>query len=157
MQIAEADNTAQYWPNLGSQQSAIVIGPVSPFESVKCWADVGGLCRIFKLTELQPKLGRLSLLLWHPLSKVEEQESPWTPHYWAMCHFHHGKPFWKWENQSSPQHRPVTVPKINDGDQSLGQNLLPSAYRSYYSRNNTILATDLWKIFGNAGPALGRI
>ena len=37
------DNTAQYWPNLGSQESAIVIGPVSLFASVKCWADDGGL------------------------------------------------------------------------------------------------------------------
>ena len=39
MRIAEAGNTTQYWPNLGSQQSAIVIGPVSPFASVKCWVD----------------------------------------------------------------------------------------------------------------------
>ena len=29
--IAKANNTAQYWPNLGSQESAIVIRPVSPF------------------------------------------------------------------------------------------------------------------------------
>ena len=36
VRIAEADNTAQYWPNLGSQESAIVIGPVSPIASVKC-------------------------------------------------------------------------------------------------------------------------
>ena len=35
MRISEADNAAQYWPNLGSQQSAIAIGPVSPFASVK--------------------------------------------------------------------------------------------------------------------------
>ena len=41
VRITEADNTAQYWPNLGSQQLAIVIGPVSPFASVKCWADDG--------------------------------------------------------------------------------------------------------------------
>ena len=26
MRIAEGDNTAQYWPNLGSQESAIFIG-----------------------------------------------------------------------------------------------------------------------------------
>ena len=32
--IVEADNTAQYWPKLGSQLSAIVIGPVSPFASM---------------------------------------------------------------------------------------------------------------------------
>ena len=36
--------------NLGSRQSAIVIEPVSPFASVKCWADDGGLSRLFKLT-----------------------------------------------------------------------------------------------------------
>ena len=29
VRIAEADNMAHYWPNLGSQQSAVVIGPVS--------------------------------------------------------------------------------------------------------------------------------
>ena len=29
VRIAEGDNTALYWPNLGSQESAIVIGPVS--------------------------------------------------------------------------------------------------------------------------------
>ena len=29
VRIAEADNTAQYWPNIGSQESAIVIEPVS--------------------------------------------------------------------------------------------------------------------------------
>ena len=38
MRIAEGNNTTQYWPNLGSQESAIVIGPVSLFASVKCWA-----------------------------------------------------------------------------------------------------------------------
>ena len=43
VRFAEGDNTAQYWPNLGSQESAIVIGPVSMFASVKCWADVGSL------------------------------------------------------------------------------------------------------------------
>ena len=42
VRIAERDNTAQYWPILGSQESAIVIGPVSLFASVKCWADDGG-------------------------------------------------------------------------------------------------------------------
>ena len=41
LRIAEADNTVQYWRNLGIQQSAIVIGPVSPFALVKCWADDG--------------------------------------------------------------------------------------------------------------------
>ena len=57
---AEADNTAQYWSNLGSQQSIIVIGPVSPFASVKCWADDGDLYLLFKFTGLQPKLGPVS-------------------------------------------------------------------------------------------------
>ena len=54
VRIAETDNTAQYWLNLGSQQSAIVIGSVSSFATVKCWADDGGLCRLFKFTDLQP-------------------------------------------------------------------------------------------------------
>ena len=57
MRIDEVDNTAQYWPNLGSQQSAIGIGPVSSFEVVKCWADDVGLFRLFKFIDLQPKLG----------------------------------------------------------------------------------------------------
>ena len=52
VRIAEGDNTAQYWRNLGSQESAIVIGPVSLFASVKCWADDGGLFRLFKFTDL---------------------------------------------------------------------------------------------------------
>ena len=72
MQIAEADNTAQYWPNLGSQQLAIVIGLVSPFASVKCWTDDGGLCRMFKFTDLETKLGPVSAL------------------YQADCHFYYG-------------------------------------------------------------------
>ena len=29
VRIAEGNNTAQYWTNLGSEESAIVIGPVS--------------------------------------------------------------------------------------------------------------------------------
>ena len=32
VRIAEADNTAEYWPNLGSQQSTTVIGPVPPVQ-----------------------------------------------------------------------------------------------------------------------------
>ena len=62
MRIAKADNTAQYWPNLGSQQSAIFIGPVSLFASVKYWADDGGLFRLFKFTDLQSKLGLVTAL-----------------------------------------------------------------------------------------------
>ena len=62
VRIAEGDNMAQYLPNLGSQESAIVIGPVSLFASVKCWADDGGLFRLFKFTDLQPKLGPVSAL-----------------------------------------------------------------------------------------------
>ena len=81
VRIPEGDNTAQYWSNLGSQESAIVIGPVSLFAWVKCWADDGGLFRLFKFTDLQPKLGPVSAL--------------YQKHYWAMCHFYHGKPFWK--------------------------------------------------------------
>ena len=129
MRIAEAD---------------IVIGPVSPFASVKCWADDGGLCRP----------SRLSLLRWNPVSKVEEPESgSWTPHYWAMCHFYHGKPFWKWENQSSEEHPPVAVPKTSVNGKSLGQNCPPSAYRSYYSSNDTILA-NFWRFWVSVGPYL---
>ena len=56
VRIGEGDNTAQYWPNLGSQESAIVIGPVSLFASVKCWADDCGFFRLFTITDLQPKL-----------------------------------------------------------------------------------------------------
>ena len=81
----------------------------------------------------------------------------WTAHYWAMCHFYHGKPSWKWENQSSAQHWPVDVPKTSAGGQSLGQHWSPSAYRSYHFSNDTILAADLRQIFGDAGPVLGRI
>ena len=127
---------AQYWPNLGSQQSAIVIGPVSPFASVKCWADDGGLCWLFEFTDLQPKLGPVLTL------------------YQAHCHFYNGKPFWKWENQSSTRHRPAAVPKTSVGGQSLGQNWPPSAYRNYHSSNGTTLATDLWQHFCRcwAGP-----
>ena len=100
LRIAEADNTAKYWPNLGSQQSATVIRPVSPF--AKTWLSIG------------PIPSRLSLLLWHLVPKVEEPEfDPSTAYYWAMCHFYHGKPFWKWENQSSAQHRPVAVSKTS--------------------------------------------
>ena len=82
---------------------------------------------------------------------------PMSAHYWAMCHFYHGKPFWKWENQSSAQHWPVAVPKTSAGGQSLGQHWSPSAYRIYHSSNGTILAADLRQIFGDAGPVLGRI
>ena len=60
VQIAGGENTAKYWPNPDSQESAIVIGPVSLFASVKCWADDGGLLRLFKYTDLQPKLGPVS-------------------------------------------------------------------------------------------------
>ena len=60
--ISEADSTTQYWHNLSSQQSAIVIGPASPFASVKCWAEDDDLFQSFKLTDLQPKLGPLSAL-----------------------------------------------------------------------------------------------
>ena len=74
VRIAEADNTAQYWCNLGSQQSAIVIGPASPFATVKCWTDDDGLCRLFKFTDLQPKFGPVSTL------------------YQADCHFYY---IWK--------------------------------------------------------------
>ena len=58
MRISEGDNTAQYWPNLGSQESAIVIKPVSLFASVKCWADDGGLYRLFKLPALSWNLAQ---------------------------------------------------------------------------------------------------
>ena len=69
--IAEGDNTVQYWPNLGSQESAIVIGPVSLFASVKCWADDGGLFRLLEFIDLQPKFGPVSAL------------------YQADCHFYY--------------------------------------------------------------------
>ena len=77
VRITKGDNTAQYWPNLGSQESAIVIGPVSLFASVKCWAVDGDLFRLFKFTDLQPKLSPVSAL------------------YQADCHFYYGIQFWK--------------------------------------------------------------
>ena len=77
VRINEADNTVQYWPNPGSQESAIVIGLVSPFASVKGWANDGGFCRLFKLIDLQPKLGPLSAL------------------YQADCHSYYGILSWK--------------------------------------------------------------
>ena len=77
VRIDEGDNTAQYCPNLGSHQSAIVIGPVSPFASVKCWADDDGLFRLFELTDLQLKLGPVLAL------------------YQADCHFYYGIQFRK--------------------------------------------------------------
>ena len=75
VRIAEADKTAQYWPNLGSQQSATVVEPVSPFASVTCWTKNGDLCRVFKFTDLQPNFGPVSAL------------------YQADCHFYCGIQF----------------------------------------------------------------
>ena len=83
VRIVEADNTAQYWPNLGSQRSVIIIGPVSPFASVNYWADDGGLCRLFKFTDLHPKLGPVSAL------------------YQADCHFCYGIQFRNKNSQST--------------------------------------------------------
>ena len=77
LRIAEADNMLQYWPNLGIQQLAIVIKPVSPFALVKCWADDGGLYQLFKFTDLQTKLGPVSAL------------------YQVDCHFYYGIHFRK--------------------------------------------------------------
>ena len=94
MRIAEAGNTAQYWPNLGSQQPAIVIGSVSPFASVKCWPDDSGLCRLFKFTDLQPKLG--------PVSAI----------YQADCHFYYGIQFRKQKSQSPAHGRYFTGPCV---------------------------------------------
>ena len=58
VRIAEGDNTAQYWPNLGSQESAIVNGPVSLFASVKFWADDGGLFRLLNLPTFSRNLAQ---------------------------------------------------------------------------------------------------
>ena len=62
VRIAGADTTVQYWPNLSSHHSAIVIEPVSSFVLVKYWADEGDLSRLFKFTELQLNLGPVSAL-----------------------------------------------------------------------------------------------
>ena len=94
--------------------------------------------------QYRPYTIRLSLLLWHPV--------PWTAHYSAMCHFYHGKSFWKWENQCSAQHWPVAVLKTSFSGQSLDQNWPPSAYRRYHSSNGTILTTDHRQIYCYAGP-----
>ena len=108
--------------------------------STETWLSIG------------PILSRLSLLQWHPVPKVEEPESgPWTAHYWVVCHFYQSKPFWKWENQSSAQHRPVAVSKKSVG----GQNWLPSAYRSYHSSNSTILATNIRQHFCRCWVSVG--
>ena len=136
MRIAEADNTAKYWPNLGSQQSTVAETWPKPITKP-----------IVTFT-----------MSFYPVPKVEELESgSWTAHYWTMCHFYHGNPFWEWENVSSTQHRPVAVPKTSVGGQSLGQDWPPCAFRSYHFSNSTILATDLRHNFTNAGPVLGRI
>ena len=67
-----------------------------------------------------PTPSRLSLLLWHPILKVEAPESgSWTAHYWAICHFYHGKPFWKWENQSSAHQRALLTARIWDRNFAL--------------------------------------
>ena len=89
MRIAEGDNTAQNWSNLHSQESAIVIGPVSLFSSVKCWTYDGGLFRLFKFTDLQPKLG------------------PVLAPYQADCHFYCGIQFRKQKSQSRAHGRHI--------------------------------------------------
>ena len=109
VQIAEADNTTQYWPNLGYQQSANVIGPVSPFASVKCWADDSGLYQLFKFTDFQPKLGPILAL------------------YQADCHFYYDIQFRKLKSQSPAHGRHITIFTINlrhiftDAGQVLGR------------------------------------
>ena len=44
---------------------------------------------------------------------------PMAEHYCTMCHFYHGKPFRKWENQSSAQHWLVVVPKTSVDELAL--------------------------------------
>ena len=94
VQIAEADNTEQYWPNLGSQQSAIVIGSVCPFASVKCWSDDRGLCRLLNLPTFSRNLDPVSAL------------------YQADCHFYHGIQFRKQKSQSPAHGRHITGPCV---------------------------------------------
>ena len=139
MWIVEADNTTQFWPNLGSQQSAIVIWPVSPFASVKSWPDDGSLCRMFKFTDLQPQLG--------PVSALHQ----------ADCHFYHGKPFWKWENQSwhsiGPllSRKPMLAARVwaKIGRQLHAGVIIPATARYW----QPIFAN----IYADAGPVLDRI
>ena len=133
VRIAEADNTTQYWPNLGSQESAILIGPVSLFALVKYWADDGGLCRLFKFTDLRPKLG--------PVSALHQADS----------HFYYEIEFRKYISQNPDHGWHITEPFVTFTTTNH------SAYRSYHSSNGTILAADLRQIFGDAGPVLGRI
>ena len=94
VRIAEVNNTAKYWPNLGSQQSAIVIGPVSQFALVKRWADDGGLCRLCKFADLQLELGTISAL------------------YQAYCHFYYGIQFRKYKSQNPAYGRYITGPCV---------------------------------------------
>ena len=155
VRIAEADNTAQNWPNLGIQQSAIVIGPVSSFASVKCWTDDGDLCRLFKFTDLQPKLAQyrpytkpiVTITMASSIVSGRSRVQPMDGTLLGLVSLLPRQTNLKWEKQSSAQHRPDAVPKKNVGVKSLGQNWPPSAYQSYHSKNGTILATDLRQHF----------
>ena len=138
VRISEADNTAQYWPNLGNQQLAIVIGPVSLFASVKCWTDDGGLCRLIKFTAFSRNLAQYRpytkpIVTFTMASSSESRRAGvqfMDGTLLGYVSLLHGTQFSKWENQSSAQHWPVAVSKTSVGSQSLVQNWPPSAYRS---------------------------
>ena len=135
VRISEADNMAQYWPNLGNQQSAIFIEPVSPFASVKCWPDDGGLCRLFKFTDLQPKFGPVSAL------------------YQDDCYFSCGIQFRNYKSQSPAHGRHITGPCVTfiteKHNQLHTEVIIPETARYWQP--------IFGNIFADAGPVLGRI
>ena len=99
--------------------------------------------RLFKLTDLQPKLGPVSAL--------------YQKHYWAMCYFYHGKQILEVRKPEFGTALARCCAENKCWRTELGQNWPPSAYRSYHSSNGTTLAADLRQIFVDAGPVLGRI
>ena len=138
---------AQYRLNLGSQESAIVIGPVSPFASVKCWPNDGSLCRLLKFTDLEPKLGPVSALSKPIVTFTMASSSESRKARVRLMDGHVSLlPLQTILEQRKPKFGTVSACCCAENKccgQSLGQNWSPSAYRSYHCINGAILATDL--------------
>ena len=163
VRIAEADNTAQHWPNLGNQQSAIVIRLVLPFASVESWADDGSLCQLFEFTDLQPKLGPMSTLYYVTFTMVASSERR-RARVRRMDGTLLGRvsillqqTFLEVRKPEFGTASPLVVPKTNVGGQSLSQNWPPSAYLSHHSAKARCWQPIFGKIFADARPVLGRI
>ena len=152
VRITEADNTAQYWPNLGSQQSAIVIGPVSPFASVKCWADEGGLVDClnwptFSLNLAQYRPYTKPILTFTMSSSSESRRARFRPmNSTLLGHVSllprqttENKEFGKAMGRCCAELWPNCGRASVGGQSLLSQNCAPSAYRIYHSNNGTIL------------------